>query len=375
MRIMVAGGGTGGHFYPALAICNGLRKKYPQARFAYVGTNRGVEARVLPSYRWIRFHPILASGLDRTNRLKNVWAMFQLLVGFIQTILVFLRFRPQLIIGVGGYSSFAPVMLGALLGHVLQIRTAIHEQNVIGGLANRRLSRFVDLVMLSFPQSARSFPSACKLVVTGNPIREEFLHVKRSPALYRHFGLDPKRRTILVFGGSKGATAITEQVLYGKQDIARNDGLQILLITGNLETKAAIQVELAAAAVTNIVVKGYVHQMGAAFAIADLVVCRAGATSLAEITSCGKASLLVPWKESADDHQRKNARLMEEECACAVADDDAIVGHGLVGVILDQMDDELGLERLAGNAKRLGQQGAESLIVGEIGSLMREVHS
>jgi len=373
MRILVAGGGTGGHFYPALAMCEGLRKKYPQARFAHIGTKYGIEARVLPSYPWIRFHPIPASGLVRKNWMKNAQAMIRLLSGFVQTVVLFLRFRPQLVIGVGGYSSFAPVLLGALLGRVLPIRTVIHEQNVIGGLANRWLSRFVDLVMLSFPQSKRSFPHARKTVVTGNPIREEFLHVKRSQALYHSFGLDPRRRTILVFGGSKGSAEITEQVLLGKEAIDQNNDLQILLITGDADTEAAIQGRQAATGATNIVVKGYVHQMGAAFAIADLVVCRAGATSLAEITSCGKASLLVPWKEAADDHQRKNARLMEEECACAVADEKVIVRHGLVDAILGQMSDELGLERLAGNARRMGQRDAESLILGEIGLLMREV--
>jgi len=375
MRILIAGGGTGGHFYPALAMCEELRRKYPQAQFVHIGTKHGVEARVLPSYPWIRFHPILAGGFHRNNWMKNVLATIQLLVGFVQTVVLFLRFRPQLVIGVGGYSSFGSVLLGSLLGRMLPIRTVIHEQNVIGGLANRGLSRFVDLVMLSFPQSERSFPHARKMVVTGNPIREEFLHVKRSPALYRYFGLDPERRTILVFGGSKGSAEITEQVLFGKEAIAQNDDLQILLITGDSDIEAAIRAELDTAEVTNIVVKGYVHQMGAAFAIADLVVCRAGATSLAEITSCGKASLLVPWKEAADDHQRKNARLMEEECACAVADEAVIVRHGLVDSILGQMGDELGLERLAGNARRLGQRSAESLILGEIQSLMREVRS
>ncbi|MFC2078497.1 glycosyltransferase [Candidatus Bipolaricaulota bacterium] len=373
MRILVAGGGTGGHFYPALAMCEGLKKKYPQARFAYMGTTTGVEARVLPSYPWIRFHPILASGLHRKAWTKNALGVVKLLLGFMQTILVFLRFRPQLVIGVGGYSSFAPVLLGAVLGRVLSIRTVIHEQNVIGGLANRWLSRFVDLVMLSFPQSERSFPHARKKVVTGNPIREEFLHVKRSPALYGYFGLDPERRTILVFGGSKGSVEITEQVLSGRDAIAENDDLQILLLTGDSETEATIRADLVATGVGNIVVKGYVHQMGYAFAIADLVVCRAGATSLAEITSCGKASLLVPWREAADDHQRKNAELMEEQRACAVADEEVIVRHGLVDAILGQMGDELGLERLAGNARRLGTRSAESLILGELRTLMREV--
>jgi UDP-N-acetylglucosamine--N-acetylmuramyl-(pentapeptide) pyrophosphoryl-undecaprenol N-acetylglucosamine transferase len=355
-------------------MCEGLRKRFPDARFIYVGTKHGLEARALPAHDWIRFCPIQASGRHRRNLAKNALGTARLFIGLAQTVFLFLRFRPQLVIGVGGYVSFAPVLLGALLGRVLPIRTVIHEQNVIGGLANRWLSRFVDLVMLSFPQSERSFPHARKLVVTGNPIREEFLHVKRSPALYRHFGLDPNRRTILVFGGSKGSKEITEEVLFGKEAIAENDGLQILLITGDPVAEAAIRAELDATSVTNIVVKGYVHQMGAAFAVADLVVCRAGATSLAEITSCGKASMLVPWKDAADDHQRRNAQALEEELACAVAGEEVIVRHGLVDAILAQMADDLGLERLAGNAKRLGQGRARERILGEIRSLMGEVH-
>jgi UDP-N-acetylglucosamine--N-acetylmuramyl-(pentapeptide) pyrophosphoryl-undecaprenol N-acetylglucosamine transferase len=178
-----------------------------------------------------------------------------------------------------------------------------------------------------------------------------------------------------VFGGSKGSREITEQVLLGKEAVSQNRDLQILLITGDADAEHRIRAELKASHVKNIVVKGYVHQMGAAFAIADLVVCRAGATSLAEITSCGKASLLVPWKEAADDHQRKNAELMREECACTVADDEVIVRHRLVDVILGQMGDELGLERMANNARRLGQRSAETLILGELRSLMREVHT
>ena len=373
MRILVAGGGTGGHFYPALAICEGLRKKYPHAAFTYVGTKNGIEARVLPSYPWIRFHSIQASGLARRRPMKNSWAFLRLLVGFIQTVLLFLRVRPQLVVGVGGYVSFAPVLLGALLGRVLPIRSVIHEQNVIGGLANRWLSKFVNLVMLSFPQSERSFPHARRVVVTGNPIREEFLHVKRSTQVYRQFGLDPRRRTILIFGGSKGSIEMTDQVLSGRNEIAANPDLQVLLVTGNKASKAAIEKELTKARIRNIVVMDYVYEMGAAFAIADLVVCRAGATSLAEITSCGKASLLVPWKESADDHQRKNARILAEARACAVADEEGIVRQGLVQQILMQMNDELGLEELASNAEQMGQKRAESLILGEIRSLMREV--
>ena len=371
MRVMVAGGGTGGHFYPGLAVLEGLRERNQDVRAAYVGTRSGIEARVLPSRPWIRFYPIRTRGFAHRGRVRQLWTIIWLAVGLLETLLIFIRFRPQIVIGVGGYSSFPPVLLGAIIGRLLRIRTVIHEQNVVAGVANKWLSRFVDLVLVSFPQTERSFPRARRLVVTGNPIREEFLHVRRSDGLYRTFGLNPRRRTILVFGGSKGSTQITDQILRAKNVIGANDGLQILLITGSDTATGSIRRELSASAIDNVVVESYIDQMGAAFAIADLVVCRAGATSLAEITACGKASVLIPWREAKDDHQWKNARLLKAEKACALADDEAIVEQNLVRLIVSLIRDEPALERLAGNASRLGKRGARALILGEIQSMMR----
>lgn len=371
MRVMVAGGGTGGHFYPGLAMVEGLRERDPDVRVAYVGTRSGVEARVLPSHPWIRFYPIHVRGFARGGMVGHLWTILRLAVGLVEALVILIRFRPRIVIGVGGYSSFPSVFLGATIGRLFRIRTVIHEQNVVAGLANRRLSRLVDLVLVSFPQTERSLPHARRLVVTGNPIREEFLHVKRSDVLYRTFGLDPRRRTILVFGGSKGSTQITDQIVHAKDVIGANDGLQILLITGNDAATESIRQELKASAIGNVVVKSYVDQMGAAFAIADLVVCRAGATSLAEITACGKASILIPWREAADDHQWENARLLKAEEACALADDEVIVARNLVRLIVNLIRDELALKRLAGNAGRLGKRGARALILGEIQSMMR----
>ncbi len=371
MRVMVAGGGTGGHFYPGLAILEGLRERDPDVRVAYVGTRAGIEAQVLPGHPWIRFYPIHVRGFGRRSVIRDLWTFLRLAVGLLETLLVLARFRPQIVIGVGGYSSFPPVLVGALLGRFLRIRTVIHEQNVVAGLANRWLSRFVDLVLVSFPQTERSFPRARRLVVTGNPIREEFLHVKRSDELYRRFGLDPRRRTILVFGGSKGSTEITEQILRAVDVIRANGGLQVLLVTGSDRATDVIRRKLSLSGVRNIVVESYVDHMGAAFAVADLVVCRAGATSLAEITACGKASVLIPWRNAAEDHQRENARLLQEAGACTVFDDERIVERNLVRLIADLIRDELALDRLAENAGRLGKRDAVALILGEIQSMMR----
>ncbi len=371
MRVVVAGGGTGGHVYPGLAMLEGLRERVPEARLAYVGTRSGLEARLIPSYPWIRFYPIHARGLRRRGALRDAGTMLRLAVAMLETLWVFARFRPQLVIGVGGYSSFPPVFLAATLGRLWGIRTVIHEQNVVPGTANRWLARFVDLVLLSFSQSRRSFPHGRRIVVAGNPIREEFLHVRRTDETYRQFGLDPKRRTILVFGGSKGSKEITEQIFEAMDDITGNQQLQILLITGSDDATERIERRLVGSEIENVVVRSYVERMGAAFAVADLVVCRAGATSLAEITACGKASVLIPWREATDDHQWENARLLEAEQACALADDAVIVERKLVRLIVDLIGDELRLVRLARNAERLGKRSAKAMILGEIQAMMR----
>jgi len=375
MRILFAGGGTGGHVYPAIATIDEIRRRYPKAKIGYVGTRRGLEAEILSTRGDVRFFPIHVRGLPRGRPLGTLRTLAFLGLAFVETIVVLARFRPWVVVGVGGHSSFPPVFLAACIGQILPIRTMIHEQNVIGGLTNRLLARFVDVVMVSFAESRASFPRARRLVVTGNPIREEMLHVKRTDDAYRLFGLDPKRRTILVFGGSRGSHEITEQIRLGKNRIAADRGLQILLITGDEERTRALRSEMRAAGAHNVVVKTYIERMGHAFAVADLVVCRAGATSLAEITACGKASLLVPWRGATDDHQWENAHLFRAEGACAVADRDVIVRGGLVRMMQELAGDDAQLHRIAGNARRSGRLDARAAIMGEIGTLVRGAHA
>jgi len=375
MRILFAGGGTGGHVYPAIAMIDEIRRRDPAIEIGYVGTRRGLEARILPGRSDVRFFPIHVCGLRRRRPLAALRTLVQLGLALIETIVVLVRFRPQIVVGVGGHSSFPPLLLASGLGRILPIRTMIHEQNVIGGLANRLLSPFVDVVMVSFAESRASFPSARRFVVTGNPIREEMLHVKRTDEAYHFFGLDPKRRTILVFGGSRGSDEITEQIRLGKGGIAADHEIQILLITGDETRTHVLQGEMHAANVHNVVVETYVERMGHAFAVADLVVCRAGATSLAEITACGKASLLVPWRDAADDHQWRNALAFQAEGACTVVDEDVIAQHGLVGFMQELADDEAALARLAKNARQSGRRNARMAILGEIQTLMRGAHA
>ncbi len=371
MRILIAGGGTGGHVYPAMALIQGLRQRLPEARVAYVGTRRGLEARAVRAFPWVRFFAIHARGLDREGRIPVVRAGGWLAVSLIETLILLFRLRPRVVVGVGGYSSFAPVFAAALLGRIAPIRTAVHEQNAVPGLANRWLSRFVDVVLVSYPMAANAFPHARRVVVTGNPVREEFLRERRCDAAYREFGLDPRRRTVLVFGGSSGSPELVDHILGAKEALGRRRDLQFLLVTGGSRSEDDVRSELAAAGVENVQVRRYVDRMATAFAIADLIVARAGATTLAEITTCGKPAVLVPWRGAAEDHQWENARVLERAEACRLADAQALGTGGLVGEILRLAEDDAALVRLGGNARRLGQRQANARILGEIQALVR----
>lgn len=375
MRVMVAGGGTGGHFYPALAVIEALVERDPATSVAYVGTRRGIEARVLPSYSWVRFFPIRIEGLRRDSRWQNAWALLLLAMSFVEAAVALARFRPQVVLGVGGYSSFPTLLLGALLGRFFRIRTVIHEQNAVAGLANRILARYVDLVLVSYTQSRSQFSRARRIAVTGNPVREAFSQSRRTDAVYESFGLRPGLRTVLVFGGSGGSATLIDQVLTAKEALARDEETQILLVIGAAGEKEAVRAKLDEAGVRNVSVRRYVDRMADAFAIADLIVSRAGATTLAEITACGKAALLIPWRGATDDHQWKNACLLEAEAACAVADEEAIVRRGLLNVVLEIVHDGEALTRLGGNAWRVGQRHAKAGIIGEIDALMKGVRA
>ena len=370
MRVLIAGGGTGGHFYPALAVMEEFSQREPGARLAYIGTRHGIEGRILPSYPWIRFFPIHARGLERGNFWQNLYAIALLSLAFLETFIAIVRFRPQIIIGMGGYASFPVVLLGSLLGRVIPVRTVIHEQNAIAGLTNRILAPFVDKVLVSYSQSKASFPRARRIAVTGNPIRKEFLLAKRTAEAYQRFDLDPDKQTVLVFGGSHGSAALTTAIIRAKGSIAKSESMQVLLVTGKSGEERAIREEFNRAGVHNIVVRQYIERMGEAFAVADLVVSRAGATTLAEITSCGKPALLVPWGGAAGGHQWENARVLREEKACALVNEADILEHGLAELICQMVGDREALTRMAHNSMRMGKRQATTLILGEIMTLV-----
>ena len=375
MRILIAGGGTGGHFYPALALIEELRKTGLQKEIAYIGTPRGIEARILPAYPDVRFFPIRVRGLERRSPTQNIAALCLLIGAVVETLRILLHFRPHIIIGMGGYASFPAVFVGSLLKRVTPLRTVIHEQNVVAGLTNRLLGPLVDEVFISYRNSARYFRNAKRVVVTGNPIRKEFLNSKRTKSLYRQFGLVPNRKTVLLFGGSRGSAALTSAMKRAFTDLARNDTVQVLLVTGVSGQADELTKAFAQTGADNVVVSDYIERMGEAFALADLIVCRAGATSVAEITSCGKAALLIPWKDAAGGHQWENAHYLQQHGACYLAEEGEFQEMSLAKWIEQIIEDPEQLRLRGRNARRLGKRRATTTMLGEIVSLATEVQT
>ncbi|MEW5825934.1 MAG: UDP-N-acetylglucosamine--N-acetylmuramyl-(pentapeptide) pyrophosphoryl-undecaprenol N-acetylglucosamine transferase [Candidatus Bipolaricaulota bacterium] len=372
---MVAGGGTGGHVYPALAILDELRQADSALHAAYVGTRSGLEAKVLAGVRNVRFFPLAVRGRTRRGLLGDVWTATRLVVGLMQAAWALLTFRPDVVIGVGGYSSLAPVFLAALAGRLGRVRTAIHEQNAKPGLANRWLARWVDVAFVAYSEAATALPGARRVIVTGTPIRKEFHATPRRREMYEAFGLDPRRQTVLVVGGSLGSQELVGQVISGVDSLIARGDVQVLVSAGTATAADAARTALAERGVTNVVVVPFIERMAEALAMADLVVSRAGATTLAEITSCGKASVVVPWRGAADDHQTENARALERARACRVATDAMLERGELVSFALGLMDDREALADLTQHSRLAGRADAGRRIRFEIESLLKGVRA
>ena len=367
MRVLVAGGGTGGHVYPALAILDELAQTVPGVELGYAGTGRGLEARLLPSISNVLFFKTsvrgLPCGLPFLAKLRSAAA---LALALLQALVIVLRFRPDVVLGVGGYASFPVVFVSALLGQAMSTRTLIHEQNAVVGRANRVLAPWVDRVLVSFPSTVDDLPHAKRIVVTGNPVRQDRLGKEASRDAYRWFALDPDKRTVLVFGGSKGSAALTRAVLDLTAEFSDDREIQVLLVTGNEAAAEEARQRLRDSGARNFAVQAYIDQMGQAYAIADLVVSRAGATTLAEITSCGKPAVIVPWEGAADDHQVANAQFLERADACALIREAAILDGGLSQVIRELVHDPRRLVQMAANSRRLGRRQANEAVLGEV---------
>jgi len=362
VRIILSGGGTGGHIYPALAIASELKQRLPDVELLYIGTERGLESKIVPA-RGITFNTIDVSGIDRSSMLKASKSMIKFPASFFQARSIIKEFQPDIIVGTGGYVSFPIVLAGTFFG----IKTIIHEQNAFPGLANRNLAKRVDRVLLTF-EEANQYLSGNNIKVTGLPVRKEIMTANRATAK-KNLGLDDKRFTLLAFGGSLGAMSINRAML-DFIDRSRDEALQIIWLTGQSAFEA-MQAELEKRLDLKkmrckLSMLPYLYTMEDALAAADLAVSRAGASTVCELEVLGLPAILVPYPYAADNHQEKNARALVEKNAALMVIDEFLDGYTLYQKVQELKNRPEQLHAMGQNMRKEAKPDALKEIVDEI---------
>jgi UDP-N-acetylglucosamine--N-acetylmuramyl-(pentapeptide) pyrophosphoryl-undecaprenol N-acetylglucosamine transferase len=358
MRVLVAGGGTGGHVFPGIALAEEVVTRHPQNDAVFVGTARGLEARVVPQAGF-PFELIEVRGLKGKGVLGALWNLLLLPRAFLQSWRVLRRWQPDVVVGVGGYAS-GPVVLAAA---VLRIPTAVQEQNAFPGVTNRLLGRVVDAAFTAFPEAARHFPPR-KVFQLGNPIRRKLMENFMRPQV------DHAGTRLLVFGGSQGAHALNMRVIEALPHLADlRDTIRITHQTGARDREQVEKGYRACGFTPD--VREFITDMSTAYAESDLVVCRAGATTLAELTVCRKPSILVPFPAAADNHQVMNARSLVEAGAAVMIEERDLTGEVLAREIRRILGNPAAREEMARGAGRLGSPAAAREIADVFTELVR----
>jgi UDP-N-acetylglucosamine--N-acetylmuramyl-(pentapeptide) pyrophosphoryl-undecaprenol N-acetylglucosamine transferase len=309
LKVVLTGGGTGGHLYPGLAIADELSRRIP-CKFLFIGTKRGLESTVVPG-RGMAFKTVWIGGLKRGRFTANLLFPVKMAVSFLQSLAILFRFRPDLAVGTGGYVSWPVITAASMLG----CHTVIQEQNEKPGLVTRTLARRADAVHLSFGGSARFFRKNARIHVSGNPTRADILH-PRTDSAYARFGLNPGRTTVFVFGGSQGAAGLNAAFVQMAETLMASTDVQILWAAGS---RWSVEIESRMRPWSDrIRVFPYIAEMGPAYAVSDLVVCRSGASTAAEVARLGLAVIFVPFPASADGHQEANAAAMADAGAAGL---------------------------------------------------------
>jgi UDP-N-acetylglucosamine--N-acetylmuramyl-(pentapeptide) pyrophosphoryl-undecaprenol N-acetylglucosamine transferase len=361
---MIAGGGTGGHLFPGLAVAEEFKKRDSATEVVFVGTESGIEARIVPREGYpIRF--LRAEGIVGVTLAKKIKAALKTGLSMIDSYRIIRTVRPDIVIGVGGYASGAVM----LLAYLMSVPTMILEQNSVPGLTNRILGKIVDTVCVTYQESISMFPKE-KTLLTGNPVR---MHIFEGDAEagYRLFSLQRGLFTVFAFGGSSGARSLNRAIVDALQYLQDlKDKIQFLHQTGQKEY------EMIRNAYRERGFKGtiapFIYQMGEAYAVADLVVSRAGATTLAELTALGKPAIIIPYPFAAGKHQELNALKLQEIGAARMIPDRELRGENLARSIRDLTMDEKMREEMQKTSKSVGRPDACIKVVDVAMSLLRQ---
>lgn len=360
LRVIISGGGTGGHIFPAVSIANAIKEKRPDARILFVGAEGRMEMQRVPAAGYeIKGLPI--AGFNRKNLLKNVSVLFKIMKSRRMARKILRDFKPQVAVGVGGYASGPTLNVAESMG----IPTLLQEQNSYAGVTNKLLAKKAKRICVAYDGMERFFPKD-SILFTGNPVRQNLLeqNISKDEAV-RNFGLVPGKATILIVGGSLGARTLNESVLGNLPLVKQQNKVQFIWQTGKYYSEE-IQAELKRRGCPqNLVVMDFISDMRQAFAAADLVISRAGAGSISEFCLLGKPAILVPSPNVAEDHQTKNAlSLVQKDAALYVTDADA--RRSLLPLAINTVSDHSRLEVLSFNIKKLARPNAASDIADEV---------
>jgi len=350
VRVVIAGGGTGGHLFPGIAIAEEILARGNTHRIIFIGTKKGIEHRILRQLGY-ELQEIDIEGVKGRGLKALIKVTYQIPHSMWQSRQILKRFCPDAVIGVGGYASGPAVVTARIMG----IPTAIAEQNAVPGITNRILSKFANLIFVTYAETKDWFPQS-KVIVSGNPIRKVFAAGRAGAQEEKQY------RQLLIFGGSQGAEAINKNVIAMMPQLQKmKDKLRVLHQTGDREVetvrRAYEQFGLDAQ------VTPFIVNMADAYAAADLIICRAGATSLAEITAAGKAAILIPYPWAANDHQTKNAEALASAGAAVIINEHELNGQKLFGVIDDLLANKQKLRQMEEASVKLGNIKAAAKIV------------
>ena len=362
-RILISGGGTGGHIYPALAIANAWMEKHPGSEILFVGAQGKMEMQKVPEAGYsIKGVPV--AGLQRKLTLANLSFPIKLWRSLRMASLIVKEFKPHLVVGVGGYAS-GPVLYAA---QNKGIPTLLQEQNSYAGLTNKLLAKKAATICVAYPEMERFFPKE-KLKLTGNPVRKDLLDLagKREQGIHQ-FGLDGARKTVLVLGGSLGARTLNQAMLQHMVDLEKA-GYQVLWQSGKFYFKD-MEVALEKAGLTHIHLREFIREMDLAYAVADVIVSRAGALSVSELCLVGKPVIFIPSPNVAEDHQTKNANAcVKQGAAVLLADAEAVAKFK--EYIDDLLQQEDKAQALATAIKKLAMPDAANALVHELELLLK----
>lgn len=363
MRVIVSGGGTGGHIYPAIALINRLKERNLLDDILYVGTQKGLESRIVKDLN-IPFKTIELQGFKRKVSLDNLKTIKLFISSISASKKIIKEFQPDIVIGTGGYVSSAIVYAA----HLLKIPTVIHEQNSIAGVTNKFLSNFVDKIAISFEEVASEFKQKNKIVLTGNPRAQEVIKFKKNKRL-EEFGLDSNKLTILIFGGSRGAKPLNMAVV-DMVDELEQEKFQTLFVTGKIHFNY-VQDELKNRKFKNIAIVPYIDDMPEILPDIAMIIGRSGATSIAEITALGIPTIFIPSPYVTHDHQTRNALILKNAGAAELIKEEGLNSQSLKRAIEGIMNNTDLYQSMKDASKKLGYPDSADRLIKVMSELVK----